>query len=156
MFAAYYLFIKRFIVKPIFFQIKPIFKLRKNLRNKLTYLIWVLLLAAAISFVVYDSWNEKSRLISGGGLFCLIFLGFIFSVSLRLKRLRLKINDLSFRNIQQKLFGTKSYGVSGYNSCLDCWFFVGQLAEKYSAVWETKSVGFCHSQMLGLNFYLVI
>lgn len=89
MFAAYYLFIKRFIVKPIFFQIKPIFKLRKNLRNKLTYLIWVLLLAAAISFVVYDSWNEKSRLISGGGLFCLIFLGFIFSVCLRHKRLRL-------------------------------------------------------------------
>lgn len=87
MFAAYYLFIKRFIAKPIYNQIKPIFKLRKNLKNKLTYLIWTLLLAGAVSFVVYDSWNEKSRLISGGGLFCLIFLGFIFSVSRRLKRL---------------------------------------------------------------------
>jgi len=43
-------------------------------------IIWFIVIACAVAFVVWDSSDEPMRIASGGGLIGFIFLGYIFSV----------------------------------------------------------------------------
>ncbi len=81
--ALYYIALRRFIVLPLYRRaIRPIMKSDRIPIPKryIPKIIWLIVIACAVAFVVWDSSDEPMRIASGGGLVGFVFLGYIFSV----------------------------------------------------------------------------
>lgn len=80
--ALYYLVLKKYVIIPLYKKgIKPCMKTSPIPKKLATKIVWLIIIASAVAFVVYDSIDEPLRIASGGGLLGFVFLGFIFSVN---------------------------------------------------------------------------
>ena len=87
--ATYAVLLYRLLFKPYIFPLISgllkssdlLPKLSTGQRLRVKVATWLVVLAALVAFIVYNAWNEWTRLYSGAGYLGFILLGFIFSVN---------------------------------------------------------------------------
>ncbi len=87
--ATYAVLLHRLLFKPYIFRLISgllkssdlLPKLSAGHRLRVKVATWLVVLAALVAFIVYNAWNEWTRLYSGAGYLGFILLGFIFSVN---------------------------------------------------------------------------
>lgn len=79
--VLYSFVLKRFLVKPLYRTLSPVFRFYTTLceRKHVDKIVWSLVLLAVLIFLLVDTQENRRRLISFGGLLALLLLGFIFS-----------------------------------------------------------------------------